>query len=85
VLIQTRKVRHFPVLLVGSAFWAGLIDWVREELLSRALISPIDLDLFRVTDDPEVVVAVCAQAVREQHELPADPARPRAPHRPLGI
>jgi uncharacterized protein (TIGR00730 family) len=91
VLIQTRKVRHFPVLLVGSAFWSRLIDWVREELLSRALISPADLDLFRVTDDPEVVVAVCAQAVREQHEIPGDASTPRngpapgAARRPLGL
>ena len=58
---------------------------MRDELLSRALISAADLDLFRVTDDPEVVVAVCAQAVREQHEI-AD-LRPdgHAAHRPLGL
>jgi uncharacterized protein (TIGR00730 family) len=72
VLIQTRKVTHFPVLLVGTPFWAGLIAWVRDQLLSRALISPHDLDLFRCTDDPEEVVAVCAQAADAQ--LGADTA-----------
>ncbi len=66
VLIQTRKVNHFPVLLVGSAFWGGLVDWVREQLSSRGLISPGDLDLFRVTDDVQEIVAVCAQAASDQ-------------------
>ncbi len=66
VLIQTGKVVHFPVLLVGTAFWGGLIDWVREQLLSRGLISAPDLDLFRCTDDPREVVAVCAHAADRQ-------------------
>jgi uncharacterized protein (TIGR00730 family) len=72
VLIQTGKVRHFPVLLVGTQFWTGLIGWVREELLSRALIGPQDLELFRCTNDPEEVVAVCAHAADRQ--LGADAA-----------
>jgi uncharacterized protein (TIGR00730 family) len=66
VLIQTHKVRHFPVLLVGSEFWSGLVDWVRGQLAVRGLISPGDLDLFRVTDDVQEIVAVCAQAAAEQ-------------------
>lgn len=66
VLIQTHKIRHFPVLLVGSAFWGGLVDWVRGELVTRGLISPQDLDLFRITDDVHEIVAVCAQAADEQ-------------------
>jgi uncharacterized protein (TIGR00730 family) len=65
-LIQTRKIRHFPVMLVGSAYWSGLIAWVREQLLGRGLISPEDMDLFRCTDDPEEVVAVCAHAAERQ-------------------
>jgi uncharacterized protein (TIGR00730 family) len=66
VLIQTQKVRHFPVLLVGSAFWGGLIDWVRDQLRAHGLISAADLDLFRITDDVQEIVAVCAQAAAEQ-------------------
>lgn len=66
VLIQTGKVRHFPVMLVGTRHWAGLIDWVRETMLSKRLISPHDLDLFRCTDDPQEVVAVCAHAADRQ-------------------
>lgn len=66
VLIQTGKVRHFPVLLVGSEFWSGLVGWLRDHLAARSLIGPRDLDLFRVTDDPQEVVAVCAQAADAQ-------------------
>jgi uncharacterized protein (TIGR00730 family) len=66
VLIQTGKVRHFPVLLVGSQFWSGLVDWIQGELATRGLISPQDLDLFRVTDDVQEIVAVCAQAAADQ-------------------
>jgi uncharacterized protein (TIGR00730 family) len=55
-LIQTGKVRNFPVLLVGSDYWGGLVDWLRERLLAEAKISPGDLDLFCVTDDPAVVL-----------------------------
>jgi uncharacterized protein (TIGR00730 family) len=51
-LIQTGKVRHFPVVLVGTDYWRGLIDWIRERLLSEGKISPQDLDLLSVTDDP---------------------------------
>jgi uncharacterized protein (TIGR00730 family) len=58
VLIQTRKIREFPVVLVGSAWWSGLIDWARERLAEETMISPGDLDLMRCTDDPAEVVAV---------------------------
>ena len=51
-LIQTGKVRNFPVILVGSDYWGGLVDWIRERLLGEGKISPGDLDLFCVTDDP---------------------------------
>jgi predicted Rossmann-fold nucleotide-binding protein len=73
------------VLLVGSAFWGGLVTWMRTELLGRGLISPGDLDLFRVTDDPDEVVAVCTEAVEEQLES-ADGHHPDGPMpgRPLG-
>src|SRR6185295_19984837 len=56
VLIQTRKIRSFPVVMVGIAHWAGLIDWMRERLAEAAMISPRDLDLLRCTDDPDEVV-----------------------------
>ncbi len=51
-LIQTGKITEFPVVLVGSDYWSGLVDWFRERMLAEGNISPDDLDLFRVTDDP---------------------------------
>ena len=51
-LIQTGKIRHFPVVMVGTDYWGGLIDWVRERLVAEGKVSPQDLDLFSVTDDP---------------------------------
>jgi hypothetical protein len=51
-LIQTGKIQHFPVVLVGSDYWSGLLDWIRERPLGEGKISPHDLDLLHVTDDP---------------------------------
>jgi uncharacterized protein (TIGR00730 family) len=63
VLIQTGKIEHFPVVLVGRDFWNGLIDWIRERLLAEGKISPVDPELVRVTDDPgEVLQLVGAGA-----------------------
>ena len=57
-LVQTGKIRRFPVILYGSKYWSGLIDWIRGELRERAMISPEDLDLFVVTDDIDHAVKV---------------------------
>jgi uncharacterized protein (TIGR00730 family) len=51
-LIQTGKITEFPVVLVGSDYWSGLVDWFNERMLAEGNISPDDLDLFTVTDDP---------------------------------
>ena len=60
-LIQTGKVDRFPVVLVGSAVWGGLIDWLRADALAAGRIAEADLELVTVTDDPaEVVATVCA-------------------------
>ena len=55
-LIQTGKVRHFPLVLVGRDYWAGLLDWMRHTMLERGTIAATDLDLFHVTDDADEVV-----------------------------
>ena len=54
-LIQTGKVRNFPVVLFGSEYWRGLLEWLRGPMLSEGKISPADLDLLIVTDSPEEV------------------------------
>jgi uncharacterized protein (TIGR00730 family) len=60
VLVQTRKVTSFPVVLLGTAYWSGLVDWLRQVSLPDGKIAPRDLDLFTLTDDPaEAVRLVC--------------------------
>jgi uncharacterized protein (TIGR00730 family) len=65
-LIQTGKIRHFPVLLVCSSYWTGLVDWLRERMLAEGKISPDDMDLFDVTDDPAHVLRVVSSAAHRQ-------------------
>jgi len=55
-LIQTGKVHDFPVVLFGTEFWKGLLDWIKGTLLAQGRISPEDLDLVYVTDDPTAVL-----------------------------
>jgi uncharacterized protein (TIGR00730 family) len=56
-LIQTKKIAKFPIILVGREFWAGLMVWVKEMLLSQTgNISEVDLELFTIVDTPEEVV-----------------------------
>jgi uncharacterized protein (TIGR00730 family) len=54
-LIQTGKVRNFPVILVGTDYWCDLIEWLRDRVLAEGKISPHDMDLVTVTDDPAEV------------------------------
>jgi uncharacterized protein (TIGR00730 family) len=56
-LSQTGKTRHFPIVLVGSDYWQGLVDWLRERMVTEGKISRSDLDLFTVCDDPKDIVA----------------------------
>jgi hypothetical protein len=57
-LIQTGKIKHFPVVLIGHAYWDGLLAWMRDVQLPAGAIAQSDLDLLRVTDDPEEAVAM---------------------------
>ena len=58
-LIQTKKVAKFPIILVGSSFWSGLIDWIKNVLVEReATVSPEDLNLFKIVDDADEVVDI---------------------------
>ncbi|KQT15566.1 hypothetical protein ASG31_15005 [Chryseobacterium sp. Leaf404] len=56
-LIQTNKIGKFPIVLVGSEFWGGLLDWFKETLLKEKMISEPDLDLYRVVDSADEAVA----------------------------
>ncbi len=70
VLIQTGKIEHFPVVLVGTEFWSGLIAWVRDRLVAGALISPLEPELVRVTDDPDEVVELVSAGAALQGMVP---------------
>jgi uncharacterized protein (TIGR00730 family) len=56
-LIQTQRVEKFPVVLIGSDYWEGLIDWLKAMVLKRRCISRSDLDIFSIVDTPEEVVS----------------------------
>jgi uncharacterized protein (TIGR00730 family) len=61
-LVQTRKVTRFPVILMGSKYWSGLLDWIKQTLLADGKVSPADLDLILITDDVEEAVQIIVQA-----------------------
>ncbi len=70
-LIQTGKVSDFPVLLVGSDYWRGLIDWIEQRPLAEGKISPEDVHRFTLTDDPHEVREVLLAATHRQARRPA--------------
>ena len=57
-LIQTRKIRNFPVVLYGSSYWGGMIDWITGTVLSKANIAEEDLKLLHLTDSPAEIVEI---------------------------
>jgi len=61
-LVQTKKVTRFPVILMGTAYWAGLIEWVKQTLLADGKINKADLELIQVTDDVEEAVRIIVDA-----------------------
>ncbi len=65
-LVQTRKVTRFPVILYGTAYWAGLLDWIRGSVLPAGKIGEADADLLAVTDDVDEIVARIVSAAGER-------------------
>lgn len=61
-LVQTGKIRHFPIILFGSSYWGPLLDWLRDTVLAAGYISPGDTEIFQVTDDPKEVVRIIQNA-----------------------
>jgi uncharacterized protein (TIGR00730 family) len=73
-LVQTRKVTSFPIVLMGSDYWTGLLDWLRSSALEHGTISAGDLDLVHLTDDVDEAVAIILAATRswQADQAPAD-------------
>ena len=55
-LIQTKRVKSFPVILMGRDYWQGLLDWLKNCMLEKDMINPFDLEMIHIIDDPEEVV-----------------------------
>jgi uncharacterized protein (TIGR00730 family) len=73
-LIQTGKVLHFPVVLLGEAYWAPLLEWVRRSALADGMVSAEDLELLTLTDDPGIALETVLDVYRAGHG-----SSPRAP------
>ncbi len=71
-LVQTGKVTEFPIVLLGTSYWGGLVDWLRDSVLGTGKISPADLDMLVVTDDVDEAVATMVRA-RAGHDPTAQP------------
>jgi len=65
-LIQTKKIRGFPVVLVGREYWSGLIDWMKKTLLAANSINKEDLDLMHIVDEPEEVCAIINRRYKDR-------------------
>ena len=76
-LIQTGKIRNFPIVLFGSAYWRGLLDWLRQVMAKEGKISPDDVELLYITDSPEEAVETIVKAPRKlaARRSPAHPAK----------
>jgi uncharacterized protein (TIGR00730 family) len=76
-LVQTRKVTRFPVILFGSAYWSGLVDWIRDTMLAQGTVGAGDLELLQVTDDVDEAIAIirAADAARTANGSEPPPGR----------
>ena len=75
-LIQTGKVMHFPVVLLGRDHWQGMLDWTREQLLEDRFVSPDDVELLHLTDDVGEAVAIIVECYeRRCADVPAAPLK----------
>ena len=73
-LIQTRKIRNFPIVLFGSKYWEGMLAWIRDTMLSDGKISEKDLAMFHITDSPAEVVEIVtrSQSSLTEYEVATD-------------
>lgn len=77
-LIQTKKSRHVPIVLVGAEFWAGLLDWFKNTLLTNGVTSPKDLDLMQVIDEPDQVLDAVLRFYEDREEAVEQPAESKS-------
>ncbi|MDV3296823.1 MAG: LOG family protein, partial [Brachybacterium paraconglomeratum] len=71
-LVQTQKVTSFPIILMGTDYWSGLVDWIRGTVLTGGKVSAPDLDMFHVTDDVAEAVRIVEEARRRHRPVPPE-------------
>ncbi|MCC8405776.1 TIGR00730 family Rossman fold protein [Paraburkholderia sp. MMS20-SJTN17] len=74
-LIQTKKSRHVPIILVGAEFWEGLLAWFKSALIPMGLINPTDIDLMQVIDNPDQVLEAVLKFYEDREEAEAHPVK----------
>jgi hypothetical protein len=67
-LVQTDKIDHFPIILFGSEYWSGLIDWISSEVVQRGNVSEKDLELIKICDDIDEIVDVITESYRTRDD-----------------
>ena len=76
-LVQTGKTRKMPIILVGSQFWSGMVEWFKTALLDEKVISPEDMDLIQLIDEPKEVVSAIFKHYESRGFEPSDAERER--------
>lgn len=80
VLIQTGKIKNFPLVLMGKEYWLGLLEFLREEVLANGAIDKVDLDSVIITDSPEEAVKTIHEITTAKFGLRQVLLRPKDPH-----
>ena len=76
-LVQTGKTRRIPIILVGSPFWAGMLEWFRTTLIAEKVISPEDMDLIQLIDEPAAVISAIFKHYETRGFEPSEAERER--------
>ena len=71
-LVQTLKVEPYPIVLYGSSYWTGLVEWLKEQLLAGKFVDPEDVDIFRIVDSPKDAVRLVKQGMKKPWWKPLD-------------
>ena len=74
-LIQTGKVLHFPVVLYDTDYWRPMVEWIESRLLAEGMVSPEDVALMRLTDDPDEAVATIVECCGRRGQAPSEAAK----------
>jgi len=69
-LLQTGKVKQFPAIVLGKAYWSGLVQWLKDTVVREGKVSEPDLELFRITDDPREAADIVIRAREERPAIP---------------